>query len=162
MRNLLLAASCAVLLGSGCQLTQPLRTPDSLDNATLLTWAVTADFASGLRHTYKQEPQSFSDFGVMSRGSIPVLTNVVAISRGSSPLRYSLSAREISKLRRATQGGLTLVLYEDGIGCLSAETKRTLEQEIKERGRTRDEYFSLLKTHGKEALEWTRRTLARP
>jgi hypothetical protein len=142
-------------------LFQPLRNPDSLDNATRRTWAVTADFASGLRHAYAQEPESFSDFGVMSRGAIPVLTNLVAVSQDSPPLTYSLSPGAISKLRRATQGGLTLVLFDDGIACLSTTIKQTLEQEISKRNYTRDEYFRLLKAHGEAALQWTRSTLTR-
>jgi hypothetical protein len=166
---------CVSLLCAGCRVFQPLRNPDSLDNATSWTWAVTADFASGLRHDYSHKPHSLSDFGLMSRGSVPVLTNLVAVSEDlpaatgaaatpgdAGPLAYSLSAPEISKLRRATQGGLTLVLYDDGIACLSVAMKRTLEAEIKKHEYSRDEYFRLLKTHDAEALEWTRAMLARP
>jgi hypothetical protein len=160
MRNRLLVASCLVLLCNGCQWFKPLRNPDSLDNASAQTWAVAADFASGLHHTYDQAPESFSDFGVMSRGSVPVLTNVVAVSKSSPPLTYALSARDISILRRAAPGGLTLVLYDDGIVCLSPGIKKALEQEVLEHAYTRQEYFRLLKTHQGEARNWTSRVLS--
>ena len=161
MSKLLLLASCVAALGCGCA-TQPLRNPDSLDNPTLLTWTVRADFNSGLRHAYEQGPQSLSDFGVMSRGPMPMLTNLLVTLHDSPQVHFSLSSKDISKLRRATQGGLTLVVYEDGLVCLSTDLKRSLEAEFAQRGHTREDYFGLLKSHAGEARRWTRATLDRP
>jgi hypothetical protein len=162
MRTVFIVASGLVLLGAGCQLFKPLRNPDSLDNATSKTWAVTADFATGLHHTYDQGPESFSDFGTMTRGAIPVLTNLVAVSKSTPPVTYALSARQLSRLRRETQGGLTLVLYDDGIACLSPQIKKTLEEEILKRDYTREEYFRLLRAQQEAALTWTKGRLGRP
>jgi len=154
-------ASGVVLLGAGCALFKPLNTPDSLDNASARTWAVTADFASGLHHTCEQTPDSFADFGTMTRDAVPVLTNLVVVSTSAPPVTYSLSSRELARLRRSTPGGLTLVLYDDGIACLSSALKQKLEQEVKRHPYTRENYFRLLRDQQAPALNWTRSTLAR-
>lgn len=159
MRNTFFVGICLALFCAGCQLFKPLRNPDSLDNATSRTWTVTADFATGLHHVYEQEPDSFSDFGVMTRGRIPVLTRLAAVSRTAPAVTYTLSSRDIEKLRRAVPGGLTLVLYDDGIACLSTEAKKALEQEISKHEYTRQTYFRLLKARSKPALAWTQSVL---
>jgi hypothetical protein len=161
MKRTFTAAAALALLGAGCALTHPLRPPDSLDNATRQTWTVTAGFASGKRHTYLQEPESFSNFGVMTRGPIPVLTQVSAVSTGAPPARFVLSAHDLGQLRRMAPGGLTLVLYDDGIACLSPALKRSLEGDLRKREYTRQEYFRQLRAHAAEALRWTAATLAR-
>ena len=162
MRTVFIVALNLILLGAGCQLFKPLRNPDSLDNATSQTWAVTADFATGLRHTYDQEPDSFCDFGTMTRGPIPVLTNLVAISKTAPFASNSLSPRDITRLRRAVQGGLTLVIYDGGIACLSPAIKTNLEQEIAKHAYSRQEYFRLLRAQQEPALSWTKTRLGQP
>jgi hypothetical protein len=161
MKTVFIVASGLALLFAGCQLFKPLRNPDSLDNTTSQTWTVAADFANGLHHTYEQEAESLADFGTMTRGPIPVLTNLVAVSKSTPPVTYSLSARDITRLRRAVQGGLTLVLYDDGLACLSPQIKKTLEEEILKRDYTRKEYFRLLKAQQEAALTWTKSRLGR-
>ncbi len=160
-RTVFVVALGLAFLCAGCQWIKPLRNPDSLDNATSQTWSVTADFASGQHYTYDQLPESFSDYGKMSRGSIPVLTRLVAVSKGPKPMTCSLFARDISRLRRATPGGLTFVLYDDGIACLSTAIKKTLEQEVGKHPYTRDEYFRLLRDQKTAAMDWTKRVLGK-
>ena len=159
MKNSFIFALCVVLAGNGCQVFKPLHNPDSLDNATSQTWSLVAEFDSRPQYGYTLEANSFSDFGTMSRGAIPTLTSVVAVSKEGST-RYSLSSREIASLRRAAPGGLTLVIYDDGIACLSPAIKKDLANDMRKVDYTRQEYFRLLKAQAKPALLWTRQTLA--
>jgi hypothetical protein len=161
MKSLLLIAAGVALVASGCHWPKPLRNPDSIDNATAQACTVSADFASGLHDVHDQGPDSFFNFGVMSRGAMPVLTNLVVLLKTDPVATFTLSSSQILKLRRATPGGLTLVLYPEGIACLSPEIKKTFENEVLRHPYTREDYFRLLKTQEQPALKWTQNVLAR-
>ena len=158
-KRLLLAASSLLLLCAGCSLFAPPRVVDSLDNAATQSWVVTADFASGMQHTYEPEPETFFDFGTVGRHA-PVLTKLTAATLNPPTVTHTLSTRDIAKLRRVSPGGLTLVLYDDGITCLSPALKRAFEDDVLNHPYTRQEYFRLLRARKDQALQWTREILA--
>jgi len=155
----LVVASSLLLLCAGCSLFAPPRIVDSLDNAATQSWVVTASFASGMQHTYDPEPETFFDFGTAGRHA-PVLTKLVAATLNPPAVTRALSPRDIAKLRRVSPGGLTLVLYDDGIACLSPAVKRAFEDDVLNHPYTRQEYFRLLRARKDEALKWTRDILA--
>ena len=163
MRTNLLILSCLVWVAAGCQMLQPLANPDSLDNASGRTWTITASFASDPRQPHDQAPEAFHDFGKKAQGPLPMLTQIVAVSMGPHPhaATFSLSARDLSKLRGASPGALMLVLYDGGIACLSPGIKRALEQVLANNPSNRQEYFRQLAVQEESALLWTRNALAR-
>ena len=159
VRNTLPALFCLALLGAGCQMVQPHPNPASLDNASSQTWSVTASFASGPDQTFDQAPGTLHTFGDKDRGSPPALTRIVAVSKSAQPVTYSLSARNLARLRGAAPGALMVVLYDGGIACLSPRIKKAMEQDLSNYPSNPQEYFRLLGIEEDAALMWTRNVL---
>lgn len=139
---------------------------DSLENATTKTWMVTPKFASEKRkpyqrETYEQPPETFYGYQAIGKNEpLPVLTNIVVQSTDFMSVQYSLSADEISKLRRSSGGELRLVLYDEGIACISPGIKAYFK-EIDKRPYNKEEYFQVLRDKKDEAIKWTRDVLAK-
>ena len=158
MRNTLWMAAAIALLGAGCQ-TKPAPNLALLDNASTQTWNITAGFANGQRQTHEQEPESFFDYGETQTGTPSRLTRIEAVSTADPPVTYSLSGHDLARLREVAPGNLMLVLYDEGIACLSPDVKKVVEQQMFNNPFDRAEYFRLLGVEREEALNWTRKVL---
>ena len=135
---------------------------DSLVNATAEPWRAEADFASG-KHDAYLHPQG-GDVGYQRTGRgepMPVLTNIVLISWSTPPTEYSLSNDAISKLRTASGGKLWLILYEEGLACMSPSIKKAFGDANRKKPYNSDEYLRMLRNWKNEALAWTREVLGK-
>ncbi len=140
---------------TGC-LFEPLHSSDSETNCSKRTWLITASFASGRQLSYKQLSGDSMRYQKTKAGDVmPVLTNIVAVSENSEPIKYSLSMYEIAKLRNAHYGEIRLVIYDDGIACLPP---RVIVQSDNHQ-QTQKEYIQFLANEKNEAVKWTQDVL---
>jgi hypothetical protein len=137
---------------------------DSLENATAQSCLVTANFAFQEKNPrppqiYVQQAESFCGFESKDRNEpLPVLTNIV-IRLVNSEAQHSLSVNEITKLRKASGGALSLVLYNEGIGCVSPTIQAYFETPNGKHPYNKEEHFQMLKDIKREVLQWTKQVL---
>jgi hypothetical protein len=161
MRKNIVAGLCALALCAGCALFQPLQSQDSLDNCSSMTWQVAVTFVSGKKQTYTQKPKTIVDFAVAAKEpGQSRLSTIVVRSEGPAATEYSLSFLEISKLRNASGGELRLILYDDGLGCMSPTMKSSLVKAYEESPYSGQDYFATLRARKAECLKWSHDVLA--
>lgn len=156
-REISVIVLCLVLV-CGCQLLfEPFDSRDSLEKVTSETWMIAARFLSGRNLIYEQRSGSFAGYSRSNgRGErLPVLTNVVAQVKDSKDFKYTLSGEQISRLRDASGGELRLVLYDEGIACMSPAMNEAIA-ELGKHPYDKQKRLQLLRDQRDEALKWTR------
>jgi|GEM_PF-6695974 len=157
--------SCIFLFG------ESFGSRDSLDNVTTNKWTVTPKFVSPSDEisfkngSYSQRSESFFGFQAASAWSpFPILTNIVVKRKDHESVQYSLSASQISKLREVSGGEVRLVLYDEGLGCMSPTVKSLLVALEKKANQDRaycdmKDRCQILRNQKSEVLNWTAEVL---
>ena len=136
------------------------RSVDSLENATSNSWIVNVKFASGEQNTYDQAPKMSVGYAVFAKGDNPkIVTNINLQAKTPNKIEFSLSLKEILKLRRAGDGRLGLVIYDEGIGCMSPATTKAFKDVNEKQGYSEQNHFEMLRAKKGEILNWTRDAL---
>lgn len=164
----LLCSACLIFICTGCLVLfgESFASRDSLDNATTDNWIVTPKFISeeyelNQHESYPQLPETYFAYQATGRGkSLPTLANIVVQLQKDKTVQYQLSGIEISKLREASGGELRLVLYDEGIGCLSPAIKAYFRKMAKQQPYNKQEHYQMLRDKKGEILRWTNQVLA--
>ncbi len=142
----------ATLIGfSGCFLFEPFGGLDAVMNSTSAPWSVSVAFTDGKSRTFQIPPEIYTPFSRMAkREPMPLLATIT--TRAGAGEVYSLTRVDVEALRKAANGKVRLILYEDGIACMPPGWIAPDSENRK--------YFEWLRTNKHEWLKWTKEVLA--